>query len=222
MSFENVGGGVGRRAPRTTDRIYRELVRMIVTLELPPGEVANEVELARRLHCSRTPVREALQRLAQERLVVPVPRRGATVADLSVIDFGELLEALQGVECFAIRLAAERATDEQIEGIAQVLSEAEGANRAGDLVAVAEHDFDFHTRLALISGNRHLVDTIARLDRLITRFSYLGTKRLGTGDMPLAQHHMILDAIRRHDPNEAEQRVREHWQRGREVMRAAF
>lgn len=222
MSFDTLNVPVSRRSERTTDRIQRALLRMIVTLELPPGAVVNEIDLAQRLKCSRTPVREALQRLAQERLVIPVARRGVTVADLSVIDFGDLIEALQGVESYSVRLAAERATGLQLTELAAILTEAEQANAAGDLLRVAELDFDFHCKLAGASGNQHLVDTVARLERLITRFSYLGIMRLGTGGLPLHHHRRILEAVRARDAAEAEARVREHWVKGREVMRAAF
>ena len=88
-SLEQNGVQAGGRA---SDRIEHELRRMIVTLELAPGAEVSEPYLIERLKCGRTPLREALQRLAQEHLVVSVPRRGTSIAELSVSEFRELEE----------------------------------------------------------------------------------------------------------------------------------
>ena len=78
---------------RASDNILDELRRMIVMLELPPGAVYTEVQLADLLQCSRTPLREALSRLERERLVNRSPHRGLSIAELSMVDLGPLLEA---------------------------------------------------------------------------------------------------------------------------------
>src|SRR5262249_56355181 len=83
---------------------------LIVTLELPPGAVVREPELTERLGIGRTPVREALRRLAQERLVEGFPRRGMFVTKVDVRDLARLCEVRVALEPEAARLAAERAT----------------------------------------------------------------------------------------------------------------
>src|SRR5664280_1733338 len=83
---------------RASDTALRQLRKMIITLELAPGEAITEESLGVRLKCSRTPIREALQQLVREHLVVATPRRGVTVADLSLTDFFAMLEATEGID----------------------------------------------------------------------------------------------------------------------------
>ena len=103
-------------SPRTgeaasfADRAYYAIRELIVTLELPPGAVVREPELTERLGIGRTPVREALRRLAQERLVEVFPRRGMFVTKVDVRDLARLCEVRVALEPEAARLAAERAT----------------------------------------------------------------------------------------------------------------
>src|SRR4051795_10593826 len=91
------------------DRAYYAIRELIVTLELPPGSVVKEPELTQRLGIGRTPVREALRRLAQERLIEVFPRRGMLVTKVDVRDLARLCEVRAVLEPEAARLAAERA-----------------------------------------------------------------------------------------------------------------
>ena len=98
-----------------TERAYRVLEEEIVTLALPPGEVVSEALLSDRLRIGRTPIREALQRLARERLVRIMPRRGIVVAGVDVREQLRLLEVRREVERFLARTAARRADPGQRE-----------------------------------------------------------------------------------------------------------
>ena len=95
-------------APSLTDRAYLHLEQMIVTLRLRPGSAVSEAELSERLGIGRTPIREALHRLARERLVVILPRRGIIVSDINVNTQLRLLEVRRVVECLVARSAARR------------------------------------------------------------------------------------------------------------------
>ncbi len=98
-------------APRSlTDRAYRALEELIVTLQLDPGEVLSEAALAKQLGIGRTPIREALQRLAREGLVVILPRRGILVSDINVRSQLELLRVRRELERLMSRAAAQRST----------------------------------------------------------------------------------------------------------------
>ncbi|MBM3538933.1 MAG: GntR family transcriptional regulator, partial [Alphaproteobacteria bacterium] len=81
-----------------TDRAYRRLEEMIVTLQLAPGAVVSETALSSRLGIGRTPIREALQRLARERLIVVLPRRGIMVAEVNIRTQLRLIETRREVE----------------------------------------------------------------------------------------------------------------------------
>ena len=110
------------------DRAYYAIRELIVTLELPPGAVVREPELTERLGIGRTPVREALRRLAQERLVEVFPRRGMFVTKVDVRDLARLCEVRVALEPEAARLAAERATQADL---AELRGVARRARRAG-------------------------------------------------------------------------------------------
>src|SRR5690242_3930092 len=96
-----------------TERAYRELEERIVTLQLPPGTVVSEGSLSDKLGIGRTPIREALQRLARERLVVIMPRRGIVVAEENIKTQLRLIELRREIERLLAGLAARRATPEQ-------------------------------------------------------------------------------------------------------------
>lgn len=211
------GGGT-----RASDAIADRLRRMIITLELAPGAVVTETYLQELLQCSRTPLREALQRLTQEHLVVSVPRRGVWIAELSLMDFGELVEMIDGVSRFVARLAAARVTDDVLERLADILERARQADSMGDLPMAAELDFDFHYLIAEASQNHYAVDVLAPLQRLVSRFSFVGFKRTGTAKGAIEDHDRVLEALRERDPDLAEARVAEHSEHGRQRIRAGL
>lgn len=194
---------------------------MIVTLELPSGSVITEAYLSDRLNCSRTPLREALQRLAQEQLVRLVPRRGVFVPELSIIEFGHLVEAKIGLERFSAPLAAQRISDEELAELEVNLVKAEVAGKEGDISRWVELDLDFHHRIARATHNPFVAGTSARLYRINTRFVYHGLKHSGT-EPALEDHRRILEALQRRDSVETERRVLRHLANATERMRAAL
>src|SRR3979490_1523366 len=132
-----------KRRPRTsdaedgtlTDRAYRELEEMIVTLQLSPGTVLSEQALAVRLKIGRTPIREALQRLARDGLVVIMPRRGIMVSEINLRLQLRLLEVRREIERLMASLAAERATPEERREFAEVAEAMLGAAAKADDIA---------------------------------------------------------------------------------------
>src|SRR5437762_1547589 len=108
------------------DRAYHAIRDLIVSLELRPGSVINERELMERVGVGRTPTREALQRLAQERLVEVYPRRGMFVTSVDIRDLAALSEVRVLLESHAARLAAERANEADREAIDELLRELGG------------------------------------------------------------------------------------------------
>src|SRR5947208_6178972 len=117
-------------ATSLADRAYHAIREMIVSLELPPGAVIDERGLTERLGIGRTPTREALRRLAQERLVEVYPRRGMFVTSVEIRDLASLAEVRSLLESHAARLAAERATDDDRSALESLLDELE---TGGDL-----------------------------------------------------------------------------------------
>ena len=207
---------------RTSDWVLQELRRMIITLELPPGAVVTEESLCALLGCSRTPLREAFQLLAREHLVIAMPRRGVSIAELGIVQFGELAEAHESIESDIARRAAERITDEQIGLLDQVMVEAAAAEAAGELARIVDLDFQTHTIFGAAAGNRFLLEFQETLLRLLARYVYLGFRRAGTASGAIDDHRHIVEALRGHDPDVVEAAVRTHIHNGRNRMRAAL
>jgi DNA-binding GntR family transcriptional regulator len=112
---------------RLSDKAYEQIMRKIVTLELPPLSPIDEQALMAELQLGRTPIREALQRLIADSLVFFAPHRGMFVADISIMDLQKIFELRLVLEGFCARLVAERASDGQlaqmetaVAGLAQV------------------------------------------------------------------------------------------------------
>src|SRR3954471_17973760 len=111
------------------DRAYLAIRGLIVSLGLRPGAVIDERELMQQLGLGRTPVREALRRLAQERLVEVFPRRGMFVTEVDARDLARLCEVRLALEPEAARLAAERATQADLAELRVVLGELDGGRK---------------------------------------------------------------------------------------------
>src|SRR5947199_10665499 len=105
------------------DRAYLSIRDLIVSLELPPSALIDERQLVETLGIGRTPVREALRRLAQEQLVEVFPRRGMFVTGVDVRDLARISEVRQALEPAAARLAAERATADERAELRALLTE---------------------------------------------------------------------------------------------------
>jgi len=197
-------------ASRTSDKIVEQLRKMIITSEIAPGANVSEAYLAKRLQCGRTPLREAIQRLSQEYLIVSEPRRGVTISDLSLLDFGKLIEALLVVEATSVGLAAKRISEEWIRRLEANVAETEAADNRGDLACVAELDSVFHNMLAQATNNHYLTDTITGLHRAFSRFGYIAWQRNQNAGDSLREHHEILEAGRQKDHALARQLTRSH------------
>jgi DNA-binding GntR family transcriptional regulator len=208
---------------RASDQIVDRLRQMIVTLELAPGSDVTETYLCELLQCGRTPLREALQKLAAEHLVVATPRRGVTIAELSVIDFRNLMEAADCIEPDVARLAATRITDERLSHLGELLDEAEEAILAAEVARSAVLDWDFHHEMVLSTGNPYLVESLDAIHRLSLRFVFLGFQHSNHAAAgALDDHRQILAALSARDAGLAEKAIVDHCENGRERMRAAL
>jgi DNA-binding GntR family transcriptional regulator len=215
----HAGAGGGGRA---SDKVLRDLRRMIVTLELPPGAVVTETSLVQSLSCSRTPLREALQRLSHEHLVVAVPRRGVTIAELGIVDFTSVVEALLAVDKSVARLAAMHITDEELALMDELLAQSGEAVIAGDMGEFVDLDFTIHAAIGSACGNRFLCEFQEMLLRLLSRYIYLAVRDEANAEGAIADHRRIVEALRARDPDACEESLRTHIENARERMRSAL
>lgn len=182
-----------------TDEAYTYLEELIVTLQLPPGSAVSEAMLSRRLHIGRTPIREALQRLARERLVTILPRRGVIVSDINVTSQLRLLELRREVERLLARCAARRATPEERNRFADLVELFEESARRNDDTAFMRIDREFNDLCLSAARNEFTSGAMALMQSLSRRFWYLHYKQ--AADMPETAklHADIARAIGRGD-----------------------
>ncbi len=190
------------------DRAYFAIRELIVTLELPPGAVVREPELTEQLGIGRTPVREALRRLAQERLVEVFPRRGMFVTKVDVRDLARLCEVRLALEPEAARLAAERATQADLAELREVLAELD-VRRKRDPRALIDLDERIHRAIYHASHNPYLAETLEQYYAHALRIWMVALARTDIG-AAVSGHHAVLEAVVRGDGARAARLMREH------------
>ena len=201
-------------SPRTAeagsfaDRAYYAIRELIVTLELPPGAVVREPELTERLGIGRTPVREALRRLAQERLVEVFPRRGIFVTNVDVRDLARLCEVRLALEPEAARLAAERATQADLAELRGVLAELDGG-RKRDPRTLIDLDERIHRAIYHASHNPYLAETLEQYYTHALRIWMVALARTDIG-AAVGGHQAVLEAVVRGNGPRAARLMREH------------
>jgi len=170
-----------------------------VTLRLPPGAVVSEKALSDHLGIGRTPIREALQRLARERLVTILPRRGIVVSEINVKGQLRLLEVRRELERLISRSAARRASDDERKRFRRIASDFRRSARANDDVAFMRTDREFNTLQGTATRNEFAIGAMALMHGLSRRFWYHHYKR--AADMPLTArlHANIALAIANQD-----------------------
>ena len=190
-------------AQSLTDRAYAAIEEMIVTLRLAPGAAVSEGELSARTGIGRTPIREALQRLARERLVSIFPRRGIIVTEINVASQLRLLEVRRELERLIARSAARRATDDERDRFRALAAAFEAASKANDDVTFMRIDRDFNVLCSAASHNEFAAGAMSLMHSLSRRFWYLHYKQ--AADMPLTAklHADIARAIAAGDEERA-------------------
>jgi DNA-binding GntR family transcriptional regulator len=190
------------------DRAYDAIRELIVTLELPPGAVVREPELTARLGIGRTPVREALRRLAQERLIEVFPRRGMFVTKVDVRDLARLCEVRSALEPEAARLAAERATQPDLAELQDLLGELDAAKRR-DPRAHIDLDERIHRAIYHASHNPFLAETLEQYYAHALRIWMVALTRTDIAGA-VGGHRDVLEAIVRGNGVRAAELMREH------------
>lgn len=176
------------------ERAYDRIEEMIVTVQLRPGAALNEAALAQQIGFGRTPVREALQRLADVGLVSIVPRRGTLVTTTDRDDQLLLLEVRRELERLIAARAATRCLRADRVVFAEMAAEMREAARTDDYLLFLRVDHKFNQLTAASSANRHLVRAISPIHALSRRFWYTHYRPY---DLPTAAilHAVIMEAV---------------------------
>ncbi|MFC3695190.1 GntR family transcriptional regulator [Chenggangzhangella methanolivorans] len=185
--------------PTLTERAYLALEELITTLQLPPGAFLSEMALADRLGFGRTPIREALQRLARDGLVVVAPRRGILVSEINLKTQLRLLETRRVLEALLARLAAERSDAAERARFAEIAAEMRAAADASDDLAFMRLDRDFNELVSKAARNEFATRSIATMAALSRRFWYQHYREVGDLGLSARLHAEVAEAIATRD-----------------------
>jgi DNA-binding GntR family transcriptional regulator len=178
-----------------TERAYAELEELIVTLQLLPGAALSESALAKRLAVGRTPVREALQRLARDGLVNVLPRRGVLVSEINLHTQLRLLEVRRELERLMARSAAHRASAEERKQFRQIAGGMRGAAKKADDMTFMRLDHHFNTLVSEAARNEFATRSMGLMHGLSRRFWYQHYKEAADLSLAARLHAEVAEAI---------------------------
>jgi DNA-binding GntR family transcriptional regulator len=198
-------------ATSQTTQIYERLRAAILAIDLAPGERLTERGLEASFEASRTPVRAALMRLDTEGLVQR-DGRGWIVAPIDLVEIGSLAELREAVEAAGVRLAADRASDDDIAALRELVDSSRAAEHDG---GTAEEDGvraggDFHVELARLSGNPFLVESVRGAMTRLARTRWLEVRTADARAQAWAEHRAVVEAIAARDADAAAALVAAH------------
>jgi len=194
------------------EKAYERIKEAIVSLRFEMGKSLNEKDLSSEFRLGRTPIREALQQLANEGLVVIVPRKGAYVSIVSFADFQKLLDTRIMLETHCARRASTRITGETLGGLRDLMSGMEPLIVARNIDALLSIDRQIHMAVVRGLDNEYIEQIASQLYDRVARLWYLSFKNLDESELRarLLSHQLIIDALDRRDPDTAEKAVKNH------------
>lgn len=195
---------------KRSDLIADELEGLILQGTFTDGARLDEVQLAERFSVSRTPVREALQRLALSGLVEQIPRRGVFVRQPGPVELLEMFEVMAELEAVAARLAATRITDAALKDLHAANVCCDAAVTDGNADAYYLENARFHAILYRQSGNRFLEQECLRLSRRLQPFRRMQLRLRGRLTQSLVEHKAIVVALEKGDGEQAAGAIRSH------------
>lgn len=192
------------------DVVFSTLREAILKGNLKPGERLMEIQLAKRLGVSRTPIREAIRMLELEGLVVMIPRKGAEVAKITEKDLKDVLEVRCALEELAVELACRYITPEQIDSLKQIVDEFKIAMAGHDVTSIAEKDVAFHDVIFTATHNRRLIQLISNLSEQMYRYRVEYLKNPESHEQLVREHEEIIDNLERKDVAQAKKNINHH------------
>ena len=204
------------------DRAYAELRDRIVTLRIPPGAPINEDVLGRELALGRTPLREAIKRLALENLVTVFPRRGTFASEINITDLTAISDVRGQLEGHAAYRAAQRLTPAQEQELGELAAELAANRDCEDAPTLMVLDARVHRFVHRAAANPYLEETLGRYFNLSLRIWYLVLERLPHLPARVHEHCDLLTAIGDRDPERARAIMFDHISTFEDEIRAVL
>jgi DNA-binding GntR family transcriptional regulator len=192
------------------DLAYEEIRKLILQRRSTDRFTLSENSLASEMRMSRTPIREALQRLQTEGFIEIHPNRGVVIPEVSVVEVNETFALRMAVEEFVIREMAPQMSPEQIGEMDMFLGRQKEAMERNDVLEYLRHDKDFHDLFFRLYANTLIFNTI---QRVLDRFYSMGTnvlRRPGSVQRSFAEHCAIADAVKNGDGGKAAAAMHDH------------
>ncbi|RME65317.1 MAG: GntR family transcriptional regulator [Alphaproteobacteria bacterium] len=202
----------GKNGPTQSlaDKAYESIKQQIITLKFKPGAYLNEASISKLLGISRNPVHLAVRRLVLEGMLEVMPRKGIIVKPASLKEVLDIIEVRLVNESYCVRLAAERATDREIAEMSDILERGVESAKLRDIEQQMLLDRDFHCAISSAARNTVLADILKNLHERSLRFWFISLVDQRHGKRVGEEHTAILDALRRHDADAAEDAMRRH------------
>ena len=200
------------------EKVYLSLEEQIISQKLRPGESVTEMKLSRELGVSRTPVREALQRLDREGLIKLIPNKGAVVLGISEQDLMDIYKIRMRLEGLAARIAAEKRDEAFCRELRDNVELTEFYMTKGNIEKVKNLDSEFHDIIYRCCESRMLGKTLSELHRYISSYRKLSLAVSGRIDHSLSEHREIYEAIACGNTDAADALMSEHVERALENL----
>ncbi|WP_342755478.1 GntR family transcriptional regulator [Pantoea sp. MBD-2R] len=198
------------RALSLNEQAYQAFKHKLITLRYKPGEYLNTAQVMNDLAMGRTPVNQAVHRLATEGLLQIIPRKGVMVSPLSIDDALELIEVRMVNETLCLQLASRKVTSSHIVSLRQLNQQIAAASEARNRVEVMLLDREFHQRLADIAGNSRLSDILSVIHAQAQRFWATTLSSESHMQEVIIEHDAIIDALENGDTERAAEAARVH------------
>lgn len=199
-----------RQSNSLSEQAYSKIRSMIISLDLEPGSLINEVELMGRLGFSRTPIREALRSLASEKLIQVYPRRGMFVTSVDVQNLSALSEVRAVLEIKAASLAAQRSTLADREITIALIAEINAIEGNPDMATLIQLDQRIHRHIYKCAHNEFLESSLDQYYAHALRIWFMALDRVNDLADAVIEHRALLEAIRDNDPVAASTAMKNH------------
>lgn len=200
--------------------VFTTLRQAILKGEIQPGERLMEIQLAEKMGVSRTPIREAIRKLANEGLVTMIPRKGAVVAGISEKMLMDVLQVRMTLEKMAYECAFKCINDEQIEQLKEAEKEFEEAIKSNDLVKITEVDEKFHFIIYNAAQNDKLKEILTNLRENMYRYRMEYAKNRESREQLIKEHNEMIETLIKRDSVEGLKIVEEHIRNQEKVILA--
>jgi DNA-binding GntR family transcriptional regulator len=213
---QGLDGNLGSRTLH--ESVYKRLREFILDGDVSPGDRLDERHLSAALGVSRTPIRDAIGRLAAEGLIDYRPHQGNYIKVLSVKEFDELYVVRAELECLAVKLASDKSSPEFLKALEETVIESERALGKNDLAAFGQADRHMHRLVVETADNAALTASLERIETMIRLGRSLANRQPEVPDVTSRQRRALLRAFQESDVDAAVSAMRDHI----ETVRAAL